>query len=133
MLEKLWSSIRNEVVTSQENSEVISLEILDQPVYQPHLIRRLPVHWQNLVKEDRLADTLTYHQQKAGFELPNENPRYIGTLIHQILQQYWHYSAFRPLQEDIIQSVLAGSDTLALLPTGGGKSICFQEPGEKFV
>lgn len=48
--------------------------------------------------------------------------------IHQILQQYWHYDAFRPLQEDIIQSVLLGNDTLALLPTGGGKSICFQVP-----
>ncbi len=48
--------------------------------------------------------------------------------INQILQQYWHYNAFRPLQEDIIQSVLAGKDTLALLPTGGGKSICFQVP-----
>jgi len=48
--------------------------------------------------------------------------------IHQILQQYWHYNAFRPLQEDIIQSVLTGHDTLALLPTGGGKSICFQVP-----
>ncbi len=45
-----------------------------------------------------------------------------------ILQQYWGYSAFRPLQEDIIRSVLEGRDTLALLPTGGGKSICFQVP-----
>ncbi|MEZ5044943.1 MAG: ATP-dependent DNA helicase RecQ [Saprospiraceae bacterium] len=45
-----------------------------------------------------------------------------------ILQQYWGHSAFRALQEDIIQSVLAGKDTLALLPTGGGKSICFQVP-----
>jgi ATP-dependent DNA helicase RecQ len=45
-----------------------------------------------------------------------------------ILQKYWKHSQFRPLQEDIIQSVLAGSDTLALLPTGGGKSICFQVP-----
>ncbi len=45
-----------------------------------------------------------------------------------ILQKYWGYTAFRPLQEEIIQSVLDGKDTLALLPTGGGKSICFQVP-----
>jgi len=47
---------------------------------------------------------------------------------HEILHQYWGYKEFRPLQEDIIQSVIEGKDTLALLPTGGGKSICFQVP-----
>ena len=48
--------------------------------------------------------------------------------IHDILDQYWAHKAFRPLQEEIIHSVLSGNDTLALLPTGGGKSICFQVP-----
>ena len=42
--------------------------------------------------------------------------------------KYWGFSSFRPMQEDIVDAVIAGNDTLALLPTGGGKSICFQVP-----
>ena len=45
-----------------------------------------------------------------------------------ILHEYWGYQAFRPLQKEIITSILEGKDTLALLPTGGGKSVCFQVP-----
>ncbi|MEZ3589984.1 MAG: RecQ family ATP-dependent DNA helicase [Muribaculaceae bacterium] len=48
--------------------------------------------------------------------------------IHAILSEYWGYSSFRPMQEEIIRSVLDGRDTLGLLPTGGGKSITFQVP-----
>ena len=47
---------------------------------------------------------------------------------HEILEKYWGYKRFREKQEEIILSVLEGIDTLALLPTGGGKSICFQVP-----
>ena len=46
----------------------------------------------------------------------------------QVLEQFWGHTRFRPLQEEIIESVLDGRDTMALLPTGGGKSICFQVP-----
>ena len=46
----------------------------------------------------------------------------------EILQQYWKHDAFREPQEEIINSVLQGKDTFALMPTGGGKSICFQVP-----
>ena len=48
--------------------------------------------------------------------------------IHDILLSYWGFRSFRPLQEEVVNSALSGKDTLALLPTGGGKSICFQVP-----
>ncbi|GAA4281674.1 RecQ family ATP-dependent DNA helicase [Gaetbulibacter aestuarii] len=46
----------------------------------------------------------------------------------KLLERYWNYTEFRPLQEEIIEAVLSGEDTFALLPTGGGKSLCFQIP-----
>ncbi|MFT5780106.1 MAG: ATP-dependent DNA helicase RecQ, partial [Crocinitomicaceae bacterium] len=47
----------------------------------------------------------------------------------EILSKYWGFETFRPLQEEIVNSIIYGHDTLAILPTGGGKSICFQVPG----
>lgn len=47
----------------------------------------------------------------------------------EILVKHWGYASFRPMQEEIVDAVIAQRDTLALLPTGGGKSICFQVPG----
>ncbi len=51
-----------------------------------------------------------------------------GVTIQQILTKYWGFTKFRSLQEDVINEVIAGRDVLALLPTGGGKSVCFQVP-----
>ena len=46
----------------------------------------------------------------------------------EVLQTYWGYESFRPMQEEIIRDALEGRDVLAILPTGGGKSVCFQVP-----
>tara|TARA_R110002012_G_scaffold6105_2_gene27878 strand:+ start:15308 stop:17197 length:1890 start_codon:yes stop_codon:yes gene_type:complete len=52
----------------------------------------------------------------------------LSNQAQDILQQYWGHSTFRPQQAEIIKNVLAGSDSIALLPTGGGKSLCYQLP-----
>ena len=46
----------------------------------------------------------------------------------EVLKEYWGYDSFRPMQEDIVNAALEGRDVLAILPTGGGKSVCFQVP-----
>ena len=48
--------------------------------------------------------------------------------IYEILQQYYGYSSFRPGQEELVRSILSGRDALAVMPTGSGKSICYQVP-----
>ena len=46
----------------------------------------------------------------------------------ETMKRYWGYESFRPMQQEIVSEALAGRDTLAILPTGGGKSLCFQLP-----
>lgn len=59
----------------------------------------------------------------------SNNGSFDAASLQAILKKIWGYDGFRPLQLEIMQSALAGRDTLALMPTGGGKSICFQVPG----
>ena len=50
------------------------------------------------------------------------------TVLHEAIARYWDYTSFRPLQLEAMDAVLADRDSLVVLPTGGGKSLCFQAP-----
>jgi ATP-dependent DNA helicase RecQ len=52
----------------------------------------------------------------------------IDTRLSDALERYWGYSSFRPLQREAMDAILAGRDSIVVLPTGGGKSLCFQAP-----
>src|SRR5678815_1055359 len=51
-----------------------------------------------------------------------------GGSVHETLRRVWGFRAFLPLQEDAVRAVLEGRDSLVVLPTGGGKSLCYQAP-----
>ncbi len=65
---------------------------------------------------------------RAGAVVPASSDDNSATVLLDILSRYWGYHAFRPLQREAMEAILAGRDSVVVLPTGGGKSLCFQAP-----
>ena len=51
-----------------------------------------------------------------------------GSALSEVLERYWGYTSFRPLQREAMDAILSDRDSIVVLPTGGGKSLCFQAP-----
>ncbi len=66
-------------------------------------------------------------RQKMSADAPKLTESMTNT-IQEVMRRYWGYDAFRPLQREAMEAVLAGRDSVVVLPTGGGKSLCFQAP-----
>ena len=87
LLDKLWPAIHNDVENRIKPIESTLMETtIAVAPYQPQILQRLSTTWRNPVSENRLADSIAYHQKNAGFKLPHQTPKLTGTLIHQILQ-----------------------------------------------
>jgi ATP-dependent exoDNAse (exonuclease V) beta subunit len=85
LLEKLWPAIKSDVMEATP-SLAEEKKPLEQPDKSPRLIKRLSLNWKNPTREYK-SEHVTMHQKNRGFELPDNTPRYIGTVTHQIFQQ----------------------------------------------
>src|ERR1700680_1197330 len=65
---------------------------------------------------------------KETFVMPQPAPSHSVEELKKIIQRHWGFRSFRPLQEPAMQAVLQGRDSVVVLPTGGGKSLCYQAP-----
>src|SRR3990167_697050 len=82
LLEKIWPTIKNQLSYTEPTS---SFTYTKPENNNP--LKRLPLQWKNPITEHCLTEELVYHQQKSGFHLPDNQPKYIGIIIHQTLQQ----------------------------------------------
>ena len=93
LLDKLWNSIAPEII----NKSSTRYHEIDYTNHLPSAfpetkrekksIHRLALNWINPVKELNVSDSITYHNKQSGFQLPDNNSKYIGTFLHQLLQQ----------------------------------------------